>query len=92
MLDKKKRNTKLSNMTDEEKLEHKRKQMREYMAKRKESDPEFANKQKEYVKKNNQTKYLDKRREYNKTYYERKKNSINELKEKVANLTELIKN
>ena len=59
----------LKGMTDEQKKEHKKIQMREYMNKRRKEDPEFAEKQRELCA--NRMKvlrqdpdYLDKEREF----------------------------
>ena len=87
----KKRNTRLSHMTDEEKLEHKRKQMRDYMKNRKEKDPDFAMKQKDFVKQHTKVlrenpEYVEKEKTYNKIYYEKRKKEYEEMKLLVKSL------
>jgi len=75
----------LKGMTDEQKKEHKKIQMREYMNKRRKEDPEFAEKQRELCA--NRMKvlrqdpdYLDKEREYFRNYQRNMKIAYNELK------------
>ena len=72
-------------MTDEEKKQRKKDQMREYMNKRRKEDPEFAEKQRELCA--NRMKvlrqdpdYLDKEREYFRNYQRNLKIAYNELK------------
>ena len=75
----------LKGMTDEEKKERKKIQMREYMDKRRKEDPEFAKKQRELcanrmkVLRQDQD-YLDKEREYFRNYQRNMKKEYNELK------------
>ncbi len=75
----------LKGMTDEEKKQRKKDQMREYMNKRRKEDPEFAEKQRELCA--NRMKvlrqdpdYLDKEREYFRNYQRNLKIAYNELK------------
>jgi len=75
----------LKGMTDEEKKQRKKDQMREYMNKRRKEDPEFAEKQRELCA--NRMKvlrqdpdYLDKEREYFRNYQRNMKIAYNELK------------
>lgn len=77
----------LKGMTDEEKKQRKKEQMREYMNKRRKEDPDFAEKLREncrvYNKKNpNKICYDEEtRKQYNAKYYLDKKNKLNELEE-----------
>jgi hypothetical protein len=75
----------LKGMTDEEKKQRKKDQMREYMNKRRKEDPEFAEKQRELCA--NRMKvlrqdpdYVDKEREYFRNYQRNLKIAYNELK------------
>lgn len=76
----------LKGLTDEEKKERKRIQQREYMAKRRKEDPEFAKKQRELC--NNRKKvlredseYVAKEREYFKNYQRNMKREFLEMKQ-----------
>jgi hypothetical protein len=77
----------LKGLSDEEKKERKKIQMREYMNKRRMEDPEFAEKLRgncrAFNKKNpNKICYdEEKRKEYNAEYYLNKKNKLKELEE-----------
>ena len=75
----------LKGMTDEEKKQRKKDQMREYMNKRRKEEPEFAEKQRELCA--NRMKvlrqdpdYLGKEREYFRNYQRNLKIAYNELK------------
>ena len=75
----------LKGLTDEEKKQRKKEQMREYMDKRRKEDPEFAKKQRELCA--NRMKvlrqdpdYVDKEREYFRNYQRNMKKAYNELK------------
>ena len=75
----------LKGMTDEEKKQRKKEQMREYMNRRRKEDPEFAEKQRELCA--NRMKvlrenpdYVDKEREYFRNYQRNMKMAYNELK------------
>ena len=75
----------LKGMSDEEKKDRKKMQQREYMANRRKQDPEFAAKQKEFVKQHKKNlrecpEYLDKEKAYNKMYYEKRKNEYEAMK------------
>ena len=75
----------LKGMSDEEKKERKKMQQREYMANRRKQDPEFAAKQKEFVRQHKKNlracpEYLDKEKTYNKMYYEKRKREYEEMK------------
>jgi PP-loop superfamily ATP-utilizing enzyme len=74
----------LKGMTDEEKKERKKIQMREYMNKRRKEDPEFAEKLRENCrvcnKKNHRTND-EKTKQYNAEYYLNGKNKLIELEE-----------
>ena len=73
----------VKNMHEEEKKEHRRKQNREYQAKKR-LQPEFAEKQRQLMRNYRQT---DKYKEYNKKYcadnYQKTKDTIRELKLRV---------
>jgi hypothetical protein len=75
----------LKGMSEEEKKERKKIQMREYMNKRRKEDPEFAEKQRELctdrmkVLRQNPD-YVEKEREYFKNYQRNIKREYNELK------------
>ena len=76
----------LKGMTDEQKKEHKKIQMREYMNKRRKEDPEFAEKLRENCRVCNQKNPRigydeEKRKQYNAEYYLNKKNKLKELEE-----------
>ena len=76
----------LKGLTDEEKKERKRIQQREYMAKRRKEDPDFAKKQRELcnIRKKilrEDTEYLEKEREYYKNYQRNLKKEYLEMKE-----------
>lgn len=77
----------LKGMTDEEKKLRKKEQMRIYMNKRRQEDPEFAEKLRQncrlYNKKNpNKICYDEEtRKQYNAEYYLNKKNKLKELEE-----------
>ena len=75
----------LKGMSDEEKKDRKKMYQREYMANRRKQDPEFAAKQKEFVKQHKKNlrecpEYLDKEKAYNKMYYEKRKNEYEAMK------------
>ena len=75
----------LKGMSDEEKRERKKIQMRLYMDKRRKEDPEFAAKQRELCKDRMKVlrqnpEYIDKEREYFKNYQRNIKKEYNELK------------
>jgi len=82
----------LKGLTDEEKKERKKIQMREYMSKRRKEDPDFAEKLREncrvFNKKNpNKISYDEEtRKKYNTEYYLNKKNKLKELEEMVKTL------
>jgi hypothetical protein len=82
----------LKEMTDEEKKERKKIQMREYMNKRRKEDPVFAEKLREncrvYNKKNPNKACYDEetRKKYNTEYYLNKKNKLKELEELIKTL------
>ena len=76
----------LKGLTDDEKRERKRIQQREYMAKRRKEDPEFAKNQRELF--HNPKKvlredevYLEKEREYFQNYQRNMKKACWEMKE-----------
>ena len=73
----------VKNMNEEEKKEHRRKQNREYQAKKR-LDPQFAEKQRQLMRNYRQT---DKYKEYNKKHcadnYQKTKDTIRELKLRV---------
>lgn len=73
----------VKNMSEEEKKEHRRKQNREYQAKKR-LDPEFAESQRQLMRNYRQT---DKYKEYNKKHcaenYQKTKDTIQELKLRV---------
>lgn len=73
----------VKNMSEEEKKEHRRKQNREYQAKKR-LDPEFAESQRQLMRNYRQT---DKYKEYNKKHcaenYKKTKDTIQELKLRV---------
>ena len=73
----------VKNMNEEEKKEHRRKQNREYQAKKR-LQPEFAEKQRQLMRNYRQT---DKYKEYNKKHcadnYQKTKDTIRELKLRV---------
>ena len=73
----------VKNMNEEEKKEHRRKQNREYQAKKR-LEPEFAEKQRQLMRNYRQT---DKYKEYNKKHcaenYQKTKDTIQELKLRV---------
>ena len=73
----------VKNMNEEEKKEHRRKQNREYQAKKR-LEPEFAEKQRQLMRNYRQT---DKYKEYNKKHcaenYQKTKDTIKELKLRV---------
>lgn len=75
----------VKDMSDDDKKEHKRKQMREYMAKRKLQDPEFLEKQREYNR-NRQKKreYNPANSQYHRDYYRKRRDELISLREKVA--------
>lgn len=84
MSDKKTR-VSVKDMTDAERTEHKRKQMREYMAKRKLNDPEFLEKQREYNRnRSNKREYNPANSQYHRDYYRKKRDELIALREKVA--------
>ena len=75
----------LKGMSEQEKKERKKIQMREYMDKRRKEDPEFAAKQRELCKDRMKVlrqnpEYIDKEREYFKNYQRNIKKEYNELK------------
>lgn len=75
----------VKDMSEEEKKEHKRKQMREYMAKRKLQDPAFLEKQREYNRNRpKKREYNPARSEYHRDYYRKKRDELVLLREKVA--------
>lgn len=68
-------------MTPEEKKERKKVLQREYMAKRRANDPEFAQKQRELCNARKKIlredkEYLEKEREYCKIYYRKNKKDV----------------
>ena len=73
----------VKDMNEEQKKEHRRKQNREYQAKKR-LDPEFAEKQRQLMRNYRQT---DKYKEYNKKHctenYQKTKDTIRELKLRV---------
>ena len=73
----------VKNMNEDEKKEHRRKQNREYQAKKR-LEPEFAEKQRQLMRNYRQT---DKYKEYNKKHcadnYQKTKDTIRELKLRV---------
>lgn len=78
----------LKEMTEDQKKQHKREQMREYMNRRRKEDPEFAEKLRENCRKAREKKPnpkdgydADKRKEYNINYYNKKKEQLKELEE-----------
>lgn len=78
----------LKEMTEDQKKQHKREQMREYMNRRRKEDPEFAEKLRENCRKAREKKPnpkdgydVDKRKEYNINYYNKKKELLKELEE-----------
>ena len=81
----KKTRVSVKDMSEEDKKEHKRRQMREYMAKRKLQDPEFMEKQREYNR-NRQKKreYNPENSQYHRDYYRKKRDELILLREKVA--------
>ncbi len=75
----------LKGMSEQEKKERKKIQMREYMDKRRKEDPEFAAKQRELCKDRMKVlrqnpEYIDKEREYFRNYQRNMKIAYNELK------------
>jgi len=79
----------LKGLSEEEKKERKRVMMREYMKKRRETDPEFYTKHKQYVKENKlklrtNEEYLAKEKEYNKNYYKNIKTQLQIFRESIA--------
>ena len=75
----------VKDMSDEEKKQHKRKQMREYMAKRKSEDPAFLEKQKEYNRnRSKKREYNPANSTYHRDYYRKKRDELIMLREKVA--------
>lgn len=82
----------LKGMTDEEKKLRKKEQMRIYMNKRRQEDPEFAKKQRELCA--NRMKvlrenpdFVDKEREYFRNYQRNMKKAYNELKKSQSQST-----
>jgi len=83
----------MKNMTDEERKEYKREQMRNYMAKRKLEDPEFLEKQKEYNRnRSKKREYNPANAEYHKNYYRKKRDELLNLRKKVEELENIGKN
>lgn len=81
----------LKDMTEEEKKERKKMQMREYMNRRRREDPAFAEKLRENCRKHNQnnptynnTYNTEKRKQYNTEYYKAKKEKLKLLEELLA--------
>ena len=75
-----------SNMTPEQKKERKRVLQREYMAKRRAEDPEFAQKQRDLCNARKQilrenTEYVQKERAYCKNYYSNIRREYLEMKD-----------
>ena len=75
----------LKGMSEQEKKERKKIEMREYMDKRRKEDPEFAAKQRELCKDRMKVlrqnpEYIDKEREYFRNYQRNMKIAYNELK------------
>jgi len=75
----------LKGMSDEEKKERKKIQMREYMDKRRKEDPDFAKKQRELCANRMKVlrqnpEYIEKEREYLRNYQRNMKIAYNELK------------
>ena len=80
--------TSLKGMTDEEKKQRKKEQMREYMNKRRKEDPEFAEKLRDNCRKAREKKPnpkdgydLDKRKQYNNDYYIKRKQQLKQLED-----------
>ena len=78
----------LKEMTEDQKKQHKREQMREYMNRRRKEDPEFAEKLRENCRKAREKKPnpkdgydVNKRKEYNINYYNKRKEQLKELEE-----------
>jgi hypothetical protein len=78
-------------MTEEEKKERKKVQMREYMYRRRKEDPAFAEKLRENCRKHNQNNpnynssySTEKRKVYNTEYYKAKKEKLKLLEELLA--------
>jgi hypothetical protein len=77
----------VKDMTEEEKKEHKRKQMREYMAKRKLQDPEFLEKQREYNRnRSKKREYNPENSAYHRDYYRKKRDELLSLKSRIEDL------
>ena len=77
----------LKDMTEEEKKEHKRKQMREYMAKRKSQDPKFLEKQREYNRnRSKKREYNPANSQYHRDYYRKKRDELLRLKSRIEEL------
>ena len=86
----------LKNMTEEEKKEHKRKQMRDYMRNRKLQDPDFLEKQREcnrkrMEKKRQDSEYREKHRLYCVEYNEKTKQLKNKMKQLLQENPEILK-
>lgn len=81
------KSAKVKEMTEEEKKEHKRKQMRDYMAKRKLEDPEFLEKQREYNRnRSKKREYNPNNSEYHRDYYRKKRDELLNLRNKIMEL------
>ena len=77
----------VKDMTEEEKKEHKRKQMREYMARRKLEDPEFLEKQREYNRnRSKKREYNPEKSQYHRDYYRKKRDELLTLKSRIQEL------
>jgi hypothetical protein len=79
----------LKGMTEDERKERKRVLQKEYMAKRRETDPEFLDKQREYarnrglVRTKTDEDYVSRKNEYNKVYYQKRKEALLGMKAKI---------
>ena len=75
----------LKGMTDEEKKARKAQQMKEYMAKRRQTDPDFAEKQREYNRARKNLRYKTDE-EYREKTKEQNRNQAREYKKKYEDL------
>lgn len=77
----------MKSMSDEELKQYKREQMRNYMAKRKQEDPEFLEKQREYNRnRSKKREYNPSNSQYHRDYYRKKRDELLSLRKKVEEL------